>query len=407
MVLPREAWLAAGARRELLDNILPFWRRHAVDHVRGGFVAELANDLRPAPTAGKGLILNARILWTFAAASRYTGAAADRELARRALDYLVTYFRDPDHGGLFWELDPEGHVRDAAKKIYGQAFGIYALAEYDRAVDNPPARGLAIELFQLIEQHSRDPVAGGYLESLTRDWQPAADMRLSDQDANEKKSMNNHLHLLEAYTNLYRVWPEPVLAARLRELLGLFQDHLAFPDGSHFHHFFDEAWRPKSDRYTFGHDIEGSWLLCEAAEVLGDPALVAEVRKLALQLARAVLREGVDTDGGLFYEARAGRIVNEAKEWWPQAEAVVGFYNAWQLTREEAFLDAAARGWQFIQDHLVDRVHGEWFWRVARDGAPDLTQPKVSMWKCPYHNGRCCLEIIRRVAQESQPPNQS
>ena len=406
MVLPRETRLAAGARRELLENILPFWRRHAVDHAHGGFVAELANDLRPAPAAGKGLVLNARILWTFAAASHYTGNATDRELARRALDYLVTHFRDPEHGGLFWELAPEGSVRDDGKKIYGQAFGIYALAEYDRVFGDPAARGLAIELFRLIERHSRDPVAGGYLESFTRDWQPAADMRLSDQDANEKKSMNNHLHVLEAYTNLYRVWADPVLAARLRELIGVFQHHIAFPDGSHFHHFFDEAWRPKSDSYTFGPDLEGSWLLCEAAEVLGDPALLAEVRTLAARLARAVLHEGVDTDGGLLYEGRGGCIINDAKEWWPQAEAVVGFYNAWQLTRDEAFLDAAARCWQFIQDFLVDRVHGEWFWRVARDATPDLTPPKVSMWKCPYHNGRCCLEVIRRVAAESQPPNQ-
>jgi cellobiose epimerase len=227
-------------------------------------------------------------------------------------------------------------------------------------------------------------------------------MRLSEKDMNEKKSMNNHLHVLEAYANLLRIWPEPLLAARLWELIGLFQRHILDAGQKHFHHFFDETWNIKSDSYTFGHDIEGSWLLCEAAEVLHDDSLIADMRALAVKIADATLREGLDADGGLFYEGRGGRIVNKSKEWWPQAEAVVGFWNAWQISGEIAFKEAALRCWNFIQEKIVDRKHGEWFWRIDENGTPDDSLPKVSAWKCPYHNGRCCLEIIYRI-QSSHP----
>jgi mannobiose 2-epimerase len=300
-------------------------------------------------------------------------------------------------------LDPDGGVRDDKKKVYGQAFVIYALAEYGRVFGDARACAQAIELYRLLETHARDAHNGGYFETFSRSWQPCADMRLSEMDMNEKKSMNNHLHVLEAYTHLLRAWPNPDLAARLREVLGLFLRHILDQNTCHFRHFFDEAWTPKSDRYTFGHDIEGSWLLCEAADVLGDPGLQAEVRTQAVRIARAVLAEGLDADGGLFYEGCGGQIIHPDKEWWPQAEAVVGFLNAWRLTGDYAFRAAAGRCWRFIQDRMVDRTHGEWFWRVDRDGAPDASMPKVSAWKCPYHNSRCCLEIIRLMATVPQP----
>jgi mannobiose 2-epimerase len=403
MTGPSEDCLAAGARRELLENILPFWRRYAVDEKRGGFIAEMSNDLRLQESAAKGLILNARILWTFSAAARYTQHPEDRSLAERAYDYMTRCFLDPEHGGYFWELDPQGHVLDDRKKIYGQAFCVYALAEFQRAFDQPGALRQAVDLFRLMETHSRDAKFGGYFEVLARDWRLCENMRLSDQDMNEKKSMNNQLHVLEAYTNLLRSWPDPLLVARLRELIDIFQRRILNAGQAHFHHFFDEAWTPKSDSYTFGHDIEGSWLLCEAAEVLGDNSLLVEVQALAVRIARGVLEEGLDTDGGLSYEGRAGRIIRSDREWWTQAEAVVGFLNAWQLTRDGVFLDAAERCWQYIQDRIVDHTHGEWFWRVNRDGVPEASLPKVSAWKCPYHNGRCCLEILQRTRTDLHP----
>jgi len=440
--------LAASARRELLEDILPFWRRHAVDERRGGFIGQMSNDLHVREDAPKGLILNARILWTFSAAYAYTHDEQDRTLARRAYAYLTDHFLDREQGGYFWELDPNGAVLDDKKKVYGEAFCIYALAEYHRVFNEPQALQQAVKVFDLIEAHARDNCHGGYLEAMSRDWQPCADMRLSDKDMNEKKSMNNHLHVLEGYTNLLRVltWRgrpalvsekkeqgQDALATSLRDLIGVFQRHILNTEQTHLQHFFDEAWTPKSDSYTFGHDIEGSWLLCEAAEVLagvptwrGRPGLasrgrlalvsekegqgqdalatsmLAEVQSVAVRMARAVLAEGLDADGGLFYEGRDGRIVNPNKEWWPQAEAVVGFYNAWQLTGDSAFREAAVRCWQFIQDRVVDRQYGEWFWCIRPDGTPDPSQPKVSPWKCPYHNGRCCLEVMRRAVAGSQ-----
>jgi mannobiose 2-epimerase len=244
-------------------------------------------------------------------------------------------------------------------------------------------------------------------------------MRLSEKDQNEKKSMNNHLHVLEAYANLLQVWPDEregkasyrkgeapgtaktILAERLRELIELFCNRILDESQTHFRHFFDERWNVKSDSYTFGHDIEGSWLLCEAAEVLQDDSLAAEVRTLAVKIAKAVLLEGLDADGGLCYEARRGAIIDRSKEWWPQAEAVVGFWNAWQISGDAALRNAALQVWHFIQEKIVDRKNGEWFWRIDEQGVPDDTRPKISAWKCPYHNGRCCLEILRRLGENA------
>ncbi len=395
--------LAADVRRELLENILPFWRARSVDEARGGFIAEMSNDLRGKPDVAKGLILNARLLWTFSAAYDYTWRTEDQSLAARAYDYLTRCFLDPRHGGYFWELNPDGRVRDDKKKIYGQAFCAYALSEYHRVFGEPKALEHAIDVFRHIEQAGLDSRYGGYFETLARDWTPCEDVRLSEKDLNEKKSMNNNLHVLEAYTNLLRVWPDRLAAERLRELIGHFEQRILNPERTHLQHFFAEDWTPRSGSYTFGHDIEGSWLLCEAAEVLGDKSLLARIQDVALGMAGAVLQEGLDADGGLFYEGRDGRIIDSNKEWWPQAEAVVGFYNAWQLSGDAAFRDAAVRCWDFIQARIVDHVHGDWFWRVSRDGVPDDSMPKVSAWKCPYHNGRCCLEILRRTGRLSEP----
>jgi len=395
---------AAAARRELIEDILPFWRARTLDKQRGGFIGQMSNDLHVKEDASKGLILNARILWAFSAVYGYTHDEQDRVLARRAYEYVTHRFLDPQHGGCFWELDCRGIVIDDKKKIYGEAFCIYALAEHYRTCRSLKALKLAMDIFYRVEEHAHDKKYGGYFEVMSRDWQPCEDMRLSDKDMDEKKSMNNHLHVLEAYANLLRVWPEPVLADRLRELIDLFRRRILNAEKTHFQHFFDETWAAKSDSYTFGHDIEGSWLLCEAADVLGDRRLAEDVRAAAVKIARAVLEEGLDTDGSLFYEARRGRITVRNKEWWPQAEAMVGFYNAWQLTGDNAFREASVRCWQFIERRIVDHAHGEWYWCARSDGTHDPAQPKVSAWKGPYHNARCCLEIIHRTQMKSSHP---
>lgn len=383
---------------QLYNRILPFWYGPALDRTNGGWMGWLSNDLKPDRSQPKGLILNTRILWTFSAAHRVRREGLYHDMSDRALDVVMNKFWDAEHGGAFWQLDDEGRLRDGHKKIYGQSFYIYSLVEYHLAFNSAPALARAKELFELVERYGHEPAYGGYIEVCKRDWTEAgSEARLSDKDLNAKKSMNTNLHILEAYTNLYRAWKEPRLATRLRELIRLFLDKILDPRTLHYHHFFDDQWRVLSDTYTFGHDIEGSWLMCEAAELLGDPALIKEVQSVAVRMAEVTLREGIATSGALNYEGKDGKVIDQGKEWWPQAEAVVGFVNAYQLTNDDRFMEAAAGVWEFSERNLVDRVHGEWFWRINEADEVDLTRPKVSEWKAPYHVSRACLETIRRL----------
>ncbi len=396
------AALRSAIEGELRTNLLPFWRTRSVDAARGGFIGEMTADGVVNPGAEKGLVLNARYLWTFAALNRQLGDPCDLELAHRAYDYLEAVFRDREHGGYAWRVDASGRATDLSKKVYGQAFCIYALAEYHLATGEPRALDTARDLYGLVERHARDTRLGGYLETWARDWSATTEMRLSPGDMNAPKSMNTHLHVLEAYTNLYRAWPDPGLADRLRELVGLLGSHIierrGEPRGSHLRPFFDERWKPLSGTYTFGHDIEASWLLEEATEVLGDEKLAAEVRRWSVGLARSVLAEAVGQDGGIAYEGKGGAVIDGNRDWWCQAEAVTGFWHAYSMTGDAAFARAAEGAWAFIAGHMADRVHGDWFWRVRADGSVDPGMPKVSEWKCPYHNVRTCLEMMRRLA---------
>jgi len=388
-----------AVRNELENDIVPFWLERSVDLECGGFIGQMSNDGTIDTEAPKGLILNSRLLWTFSALYRFSEDNRYLDMARRAYDYLETYFWDNSHGGAFWLVDFQGQPLDDKKKIYGQAFYIYALAEYYLAFGDDRALQLARQLYDLIEMNSRDQIYGGYIEVCNRDWSVAEDLRLSEKDMDEKKSMNNHLHLLEAYTNLYRIQPDTRLRERLAELINIFDMRIADPATGHLHHFFDDQWQPKSANYTFGHDIEAGWLLCEAAEVLDDPDVTSQAQRLALRLARITMAEALDDDGGLCYEGRAGQITDPNREWWPQAECIVGFLNAYELSSDRSFLEAAQKAWDFIEKYFVDKEHGEWFWRIDPDGRADPAEPKVSQWKSPYHNVRACLEIIRRLSQ--------
>jgi mannobiose 2-epimerase len=397
---------SAQINEHLFGHYLPFWCGPALDRENGGWMGWLSNDLQPDRSQPKGLIVNSRILWAFSAVHRVKPLPVYAEMAERAFDFVMNKFWDAQPGGAFWRLDDSGNMLDDSKKIYGQAFYIYALAEFHRAFIRPTALARAKALFELIERHAYDAKFGGYIEVCNRDWSEAgSEARLSDKDMNEKKSMNNHLHVLEAYTNLFRVWPEPRVAERLRELIELFLTRILDSRTKHLHHFFNEQWQVRSDTYTFGHDIEASWLLFEAAEVLGDEKLLARVRVVALEMAAVVLNEGFDARGGLCYEGRDGKVIDPGRECWPQAEALVGFLNAFELSGNQAFFAAAGRTWKFIEASLVDRVHGEWFWRINPDGQPDQKLPKVSEWKGPYHATRACLETLRRLQAISSAKN--
>jgi mannobiose 2-epimerase len=382
---------------ELLSNILPFWLKYTIDNEYGGFRGQIANDLTIDPHAAKGLILNARILWTFAKAFSVYREPVYLATAQRAYEYLTRCFWDHEFGGVYWMVDFEGHPLDTKKRIFGQAFTVYALAEYFHATGDAEALEKAMRMVKFIESSSHDSAHGGYFETYERDWTLAQDQRLSEVDMDEKKSMNTHLHLLEAYAELLRFHEDATVRLRLRELIEIFLDRIIHPSTHHFILFFDDRWRPRSEKISFGHDIEGSWLLTEAAEILGDASLLGRVREIAVKMAQAVHEQAIDADGGLLYEADSTRIIDSDKHWWPQSEAVVGFLNAYQMSGQQHFLDAAERSWAFIEKYIVDHEHGEWFGRVSRCGVPSAEQYKVDLWKCPYHNSRTCFEVMRRL----------
>jgi cellobiose epimerase len=390
--------------REWRDNIAPFWLRYAPDEKFGGFRGWITNDLQIDERAEKGIILNSRILWTFARAySLYKDDDAHR-IARRAYGYFTSHFVDREAGGVFWTLDCNGKPLDTKKRVYAQAFALYALTEFFVATGERQALNLAFDFYHLIEDKCRDREHDGYFETFSRDWSLAEDQRLSEVDRDEKKSMNAHLHVLEAYASLARASGDSEVRNRLGAVVGIFLTHIicVWKDGSpaesYLGMFFDETWKLRSQRRSFGHDIEASWLLCEAAEVVDDENTLRRVRSVAMKLAQSVYDRGLDDDGSLFYEADPIGITDDDKHWWTQTEAVVGFVNAYQLSRSEYFLTAALRVWEFIDRCLIDKQHGEWFWKTSRSGeyAPDM--PKLSQWKCPYHNGRMCFEIGRRLA---------
>jgi len=390
-------------RRELTANILPFWMRHTVDREHGGFYGGIDCDLHVDRQAPRAAVINARILWTFSAAARILGDPAYRETADWAYRYIIDRFWDEEHGGVYWMLDHLGRPLNTRKQIYAQAFAAYGLAEYARATGSAASLEWAKCLYRLIEEKSAEPECGGYIEARARDWSALEDLRLSEKDLNSPKSMNTHLHVLEAYTNLLRVWNDRDLQASLQRLLEITMDRIADARGRHFKLFFDNQWTSLTDHVSFGHDIEGSWLMHEAAETLGDAVLIARARKLAVSMAEAVYEEGLDRDGSLFYEASRGRLVDPNKHWWAQAEAVVGFYNAWQVSGDERFCTAAQRAWRYIEDKVVDKIHGEWHAKLRPDGTPwkaaeDPDACLVGAWKCPYHNARVCLEMMWRIA---------
>lgn len=378
-----------------LANILQFWIDHAVDKNNGGFYGKIDDQNIADPNAPKGLVLNARILWTFSAAFNFTGEKKYLEIANRAFDFLTEFFHDLEHGGFYWSIDKVGNIVEGKKQVYGIAFCLYAFAEHYKSTKNNESLSLAKDCYRLLEKYSFDRSKGGYLEAFTREWQPIDDPRLSDKDANTKKTMNTHLHVLEAYSNLYSVWKNEQLKKSIVLLLENFTQHIIDNKTSHLQLFFDEDWQSKGDIISYGHDIEAAWLLLEAARVIEDQRWIEKITTISLLMSTAA-EEGLDDDGGLWYERERGKLVKE-KHWWPQAEALVGFFNAWQLSGDKRYLQNVLKNWRFTHQYILDTNNGEWFWGVNEDYNVMDGQDKIGFWKCPYHNSRACMEIIEKI----------
>ena len=389
--------LKAAVNKEVTENILSYWIEKTVDNENGGFYGEVKNKGQIVKDANRSAVVNMRILWTFANAYRIFKKDEYKIAAEHAYEYIKKYFIDKDNGGVYWMLDYKGNPIDTKKQSYAQGFAIYGLAALHRATGNKEALELAIEIHKLLEEHAFDPAYGGYLEAYTADWKLMDDLRLSSKEPNEKKTMNTHLHILEPYTELYRSWKDEGLRNQIIGLIRVFIDHILNKENYHFNLFFEEDWTVKSEEISYGHDIEGSWLLFEAAEVLGDEALIQEVGDVAVKMAEATLNEAIQNDGGLVYEGDPNGIIDTDRHWWPQAEAVIGFYNAYQISGDKKYLDAAINSWNYIEKYIVDKKFGEWFWLADKNGNPKRSEHKVGPWKCPYHNSRTCFEIIERV----------
>ena len=381
----------------LENNILDFWLTNMQDVERRGFYGQMRGDGSLVKDANKGGILNARILWSFSAAYRVLGKPEYLQAATRAKDYILEHFIDKQYGGIYWELDCEGNPVDTKKQFYALGFAIYGLSEYARATGDKEALSYAIQLFETIEQHSFDPQYNGYIEACTREWGEIADMRLSELDANYPKSQNTHLHIIEPYANLYRIWKDERLEKALRNLIDIFCDRILNPETHHLDLFFENDWtRGAGQLESYGHDIECSWLMHEAALVLGDPEVLAKVEPI-VQLVAQASEKGLNPDGSMIHEANLDtNHVDTDRHWWVQAETVVGFANIYQHFGDTAAADKALHCWQYIKDNLIDLEGGEWFWSRDPERNINRTDDKAGFWKCPYHNSRMCLEIIER-----------
>ncbi len=381
---------------ELYDNILPFWIDNTVDNENGGFLGRIFNDLSAEEKAPKGLILNARILWTFSKAYNISKIKDYLDMAHRSYEYLIDKFRDQEFGGFVWSVDYQGNFDDDKKRAYGQGFAIYGLSEYYLATKNEVALKTAIDTFNTLEKYAFDEENTGYFETYNRNWTMADDLRLSERDMDEKKSMNNHLHVIEGYANLYKIWKNDLLRKQLRNLILNFRDKILNPENMHFYMFFDEKWNPRSKNESYGHDIEGSWLLLECAKILGDDELTAEISDIAVKMAKISKDNHLEPDGAISFELEKHGL-NTERHWWVMAEALVGYFNAYEISGDKKFLYAVQKVWDYINHHHVDKELGEWIYLLDKDGNIAEKEYKVSEWKGPYHNGRACMEILARI----------
>lgn len=390
--------LKGEIKENLTTNLLPYWATKMVDTINGGFYGRVDAKEQVYPDAEKGGILNARLLWTFSSAFRVLGDSTYLDLANRAKDYIMMYFIDKEYGGGYRTVKANGEPGDTRKHILTESYFIYAFAEYYRATGDKSVLDEAIKIFDLIEKYALDKEYNGYFEVYTREWQRSRDRLLNEKSDRDEKTMITHLHLVEAYAGLYRVWPDKRMEERLRNVLEVFNDKIVDKKSFHTIYFLDREWNATTEIDSYGHDIEGSWLMVEAARLLKDPELIDDVEKLSIKVADAAA-EGLQPDGSLLTEKdkATGHTVT-IRSWWEQAETIVGYLNAFEITHNQKYLDMAINGWAYTKKYFVDYTNGGWYSLVKENGEP-AGRDKANYWTCPYHNGRMCMEVIERIKE--------
>ncbi len=411
-----------SVEHEFINDILPFWEKNACDTRPGceGFYGSISSSGQADAEAPRSIVMTSRFLWTYSAAARHFKNPALLKMADFAYRTIVSKYWDSENGGVYWSVLPDSTPCVSKKQIYGEAFCCYGLCEYAAAIKelrqdvlSEEAMNYALDIYNFLEQYAFDSKDGGYLEACAQNWSPTDDMILSPKDMNCPKSMNTNLHVMEAYTNLYRTLPVVFSDAKairaevgdsLAALVRLTVEKILQPN-AHLGMFFDVKWNPLSDEISYGHDIEASWLLWEAACELKDEELKSEIKETVIKVAETALNEGFDHENGcmenFLRSEPEGKVRDRTRVWWNQAEAMNGFYNAWEMTGETKYSDACHVEWNWILNHQKDRENGEWWNEVDVNGNPILTEDKGGNWKTSYHNGRTCLELLRRSGYDS------
>ena len=374
-----------------LKNILSYWIENTIDKEFGGFLGKRDHFNKVVEKASKGVILNTRILWSFSAATNHLKTDTYKDVCDRSFKYLKDFFNDKINKGVYWEVDYLGNPINKRKQVYAQSFTIYALSEYYLFSKDEEAKTWAIELFNQLEKYAKDSVNEGYFEAFNEDWSPIEDMRLSDKDMNASKTMNTHLHVLEAYTSLLKIYDNNELKASLKMLVKVFLEKF-LNTKNHYELFFDDQWNLLSNSVSYGHDIEAAWLVIDAAKLIDDSELLHLSEEVAVKVADTFLLEAIDKEGAVINEKNlTTNHIDTDRHWWPQVEALVGLKYANDLKSDEKYISSSLKIWDFTKKNLIDHKNGEWFFRVDEKGNVYKSEDKVSMWKAPYHTSRACI----------------
>ena len=379
-------------KKELTGHIIPFWNK-LKDEENGGFYGYVGNDLVLDKKADKGVILNSRILWFYSSCYAVLKDEKCLEMANHAYDFAKNHCVDYDNGGVYWMLDYKGNPADTMKHTYNIAFAIYALSAYYNATGNKEALELAEKLFGDIEANTLDEY--GYREAFSKEWELVSNDALSENGLQADKTMNTILHLIEGYTELYKANKNEKVGERLKFLLGQMKEKVYDPERTALKVFFNTKLELIGDIHSYGHDIEATWLMDRACDILGDEALIKEFAEMNLKISRNI--QNIALDNGALNNERDKDKIDKTRIWWVQAESIVGFINAYQHSGDKEFLESAHMIWEYIKENVVDkRADGEWHWEVSYENVPGTTRETAGPWKCPYHNGRMCLEVITR-----------